>query len=139
MEVDWREFGGLSSRCVGRGYCQARKRLPLDTLQRLRVAVAAAGQKAATLWHGLLPKVIDATTVGLPDTPKNQRAYRPKSVTLVTTLLDATIRLPRLTMVLGGRQAPRGRIKRYKHENGYRRWRDSDLNLRPEPGDYAER
>jgi hypothetical protein len=56
-------------------YCQARKRLPLDTLQRLRVAVAAAGQKAATLWHGLQPKVIDATTVGLPDTPKNQRAY----------------------------------------------------------------
>jgi hypothetical protein len=56
-------------------YCQARKRLPLDTLQRLRVAVAAAGQKNAALWHDLRPKVIDATTVGLPDTPKNQRAY----------------------------------------------------------------
>jgi hypothetical protein len=56
-------------------YCQARKRLPLDTLQRLRVAVAAAGQKGAELWHELRPKVIDATTVGLPDTPKNQRAY----------------------------------------------------------------
>jgi hypothetical protein len=56
-------------------YCQARKRLPLDTLQRLRVAVAAAGQKTAALWHDLRPKVIDATTVGLPDTPKNQRAY----------------------------------------------------------------
>lgn len=56
-------------------YCQARKRLPLDTLQRLRVAVAAAGQKTAALWHDLRPKVIDATTLGLPDTPKNQRAY----------------------------------------------------------------
>lgn len=56
-------------------YCQARKRLPLDTLQRLRVAVAATGQKAAALWFGLRPKVIDATTVGLPDTLKNQRAY----------------------------------------------------------------
>ena len=56
-------------------YCQARKRLPLDTLQRLRVAVAAAGEKSAQLWHGLRPKVIDGTTVSLPDTRKNQRAY----------------------------------------------------------------
>ena len=56
-------------------YCQARKRLPLDTLQRLRNAVAAAAETAATLWHGLRPKVVDATTVSLPDTPQNQRAY----------------------------------------------------------------
>ena len=56
-------------------YCQARKRLPLDLLQRLRVAVAAAGEKAAQLWHGLRPKLIDGTTVRLPDTQKNQRAY----------------------------------------------------------------
>src|SRR3974377_2114014 len=56
-------------------YSQARKRLPLDTLARLRVALAAAGQKSAALWHGLRPKVIDATTVSLPDTKKNQRAY----------------------------------------------------------------
>ena len=56
-------------------YCQARKRLPLDTLCRLRVAVAAAGEKAAQLWHDLRPKLIDGTTVGLPDTKKNQRAY----------------------------------------------------------------
>ena len=56
-------------------YCQARKRLPPDKLQRSRVAVAAAAQRGAQLWHELRPKVIDATTVGLPDTPKNQRAY----------------------------------------------------------------
>jgi hypothetical protein len=61
-------------------YCQARKRLPLDTLCRVRVGVAAAGQKAAALWHGLRPKLIDATTVSLPDTKKNQRAY-PQSST----------------------------------------------------------
>ena len=30
---------------------------------------------AAQSWHGLNPKVIDGTTVSLPDTPKNQRAY----------------------------------------------------------------
>jgi len=56
-------------------YCQARKRLPLDTLCRLRVGLAAAGEKAAERWHGLRPKVIDGTTVSAPDTPKNQRAY----------------------------------------------------------------
>lgn len=57
------------------GYCQARQRLPLDTLQRLRVAVAATAQRAAELWHGLRPKVIDGSTVSLPDTLKNQRTY----------------------------------------------------------------
>ncbi len=56
-------------------YCQARKRLPLDTLQRLRVALAAAAQKTAQLWHGLRVILIDGTTSSLPDTPKNQRAY----------------------------------------------------------------
>ncbi|MGD0094779.1 MAG: IS4 family transposase [Planctomycetota bacterium] len=56
-------------------YCQARKRLPLDRLCRVRVAVAAAGQSMAQLWHGLRPKVMDGTTTSAPDTPKNQRAY----------------------------------------------------------------
>ncbi|HRY49096.1 MAG TPA: transposase [Candidatus Paceibacterota bacterium] len=56
-------------------YCQARKRLPLDTLCRLRVGVAAAGETMAQLWHGLRPKVIDGTTVSAPDTAANQRAY----------------------------------------------------------------
>jgi hypothetical protein len=56
-------------------YCQARKRLPLDTLQRLRVAVAAAAEKTAQLWHGLRVILIDGTSISLPDTPKNQRAY----------------------------------------------------------------
>jgi hypothetical protein len=57
------------------GYCTARKRLPLDTLQRLRTAVAVATDKAGHLWHGLCPKVIDGTTLGLPDTRENQRKY----------------------------------------------------------------
>ena len=61
------------------GYCQARLRLPLDILQRIRHAVAARVERllpqAQQLWHGLYPKVIDGTGVSLPDTPKNQRAY----------------------------------------------------------------
>ena len=61
------------------GYCTARARLPLDTLQRIRHAVAAHAEKVLppdpSCWHGLHPKVIDGTTVRLPDTPPNQRAY----------------------------------------------------------------
>jgi hypothetical protein len=56
-------------------YCQARKRLPLERLCRARVAIAAAGEKMARLWHGLRPKVIDGTSLSMPDTKKNQRAY----------------------------------------------------------------
>ena len=56
-------------------YCQARKRLPLDRLCRARVGLAAAGETMAQRWHGLRPKVIDGTSVSLPDTKKNQRAY----------------------------------------------------------------
>jgi len=57
------------------GYCQARDRLPVDTLARLRCSAAAWAQRAAGLWHGLRPKVIDGTGIGLPDTLKNQKAY----------------------------------------------------------------
>ena len=57
------------------GYCQARKRLLLDTLCRVRRGVAAAGEKMAQPWYGLRPKLIDGTTISAADTPKNQRAY----------------------------------------------------------------
>ncbi len=56
-------------------YCQARDRLPLDVLPRLRCAAAAHAEKARPLWRGLRVKVIDGTSTSLPDTPKNQRAY----------------------------------------------------------------
>lgn len=57
------------------GYCQARRRLPLDTLARLRCAAAAAAEKSRELWQGFTVKLIDGTTTSLPDTRKNQRAY----------------------------------------------------------------
>jgi Transposase DDE domain len=56
-------------------YCQARGRLPIDSLARLRCAVAAHAQKAAQLWKGFCVKVIDGTGISMPDTLKNQRAY----------------------------------------------------------------
>ena len=63
---------------VGQGtsaYCQARQRLPLDILARLRCAVAARAEKSGPLWHGLRVKVIDGTSTSAPDTLKNQRGY----------------------------------------------------------------
>jgi hypothetical protein len=57
------------------GYCQARDRLPLDVLSRLRAAAAAQADKAAHLWMGWCVKIIDGTGISLPDTLKNQRAY----------------------------------------------------------------
>jgi hypothetical protein len=56
-------------------YCQARGRLLLDILSRIRCAVAAHAQSAQELWHGFQVKVIDGTTISLPDTGENQRAY----------------------------------------------------------------
>jgi hypothetical protein len=56
-------------------YCQARLSLPLDTLRRARTSIAAAAEKSAALWHGLAPKVIDGTSLSLPDTAANQRKY----------------------------------------------------------------
>lgn len=60
-------------------YCQARLRLPLEVLQRIRFALSALADQfvpqAQQLWHDLSVKVIDGTSTTLPDTPKNQHAY----------------------------------------------------------------
>jgi hypothetical protein len=56
-------------------YCQARGRLPWDILPRLRCATAAQCDNARPLWRGRCVKVVDGTTISLPDTPKNQRTY----------------------------------------------------------------
>jgi hypothetical protein len=59
-------------------YCQARKRLPVARLeQALQRSAQAADQRAGS--HGYLAgrpvKVVDATSVQLPDTQANQRRY----------------------------------------------------------------
>lgn len=71
-------FALFSSRVVSEetgAYCIARARLPLDILARLRCAVAAHAGKAEELWKGFRVRVVDGTTVSMPDTPANQRAY----------------------------------------------------------------
>ena len=71
-------FALRSSRRVSEqtgAYCTARGRFPLDTLARLRCAVAAHAEKAGQLWKGFCVKVIDGTGISMPDTQENQRAY----------------------------------------------------------------
>lgn len=64
-------------------YCQARAQLPLerlDTIHSTIVEEAEAGLAAHDLWCGHHVRVVDGTTVTLPDTPKNQQAYPQQSV-----------------------------------------------------------
>ncbi|AVZ31725.1 IS4 family transposase [Nodularia spumigena] len=59
-------------------YCQARQRLPEELIQKLfgKVAVGLESQVNEThLWCGRKVKVIDGSTVSMPDTPDNQNEY----------------------------------------------------------------
>ena len=59
-------------------YCQARKRLSEKLLQRLVGKVAKDLEKMTGqehLWCGRHVKVVDGSTVSMPDTPENQEAY----------------------------------------------------------------
>lgn len=64
-------------------YCQARNRLPEKLLSRLFGKVGQGLENQVTnehLWCGRHVKVIDGSTVSMPDTPSNQKAYpQPKS------------------------------------------------------------
>lgn len=59
-------------------YCQARARLPEELLQKLFGKVAQDLEEKVTteyLWCGRHVKVIDGSTVSMPDTVENQKAY----------------------------------------------------------------
>lgn len=59
-------------------YCKARQRLPLSLIGRL---AAAAGERLEAAcaptwkWRGRPVKLLDGTTVSMPDTPANQAGY----------------------------------------------------------------
>lgn len=59
-------------------YCNARKRLPLKLIERLARAVGdtlEAASLADWKWRGRTVKLVDGTTLSMPDTVDNQKAY----------------------------------------------------------------
>lgn len=65
------------------GYCRARRRLPLEMVSTL---VRTSGHSMASRspypwqWQGRPVRLVDGTTVSMPDTPANQAAYpQPRS------------------------------------------------------------
>lgn len=64
-------------------YCQARAKLPLERLDEIHQAVVAQAQQAMVtkdLWCGHRVSVVDGSTLTLPDTPANQKAFPQQSV-----------------------------------------------------------
>jgi hypothetical protein len=75
----WREGQGMRPCSTDTGaYCKARQRLPEALLAMLTRQTGEAADRAALQpwrWLGRVVKVFDGSTVSMPDTPKNQRAY----------------------------------------------------------------
>jgi hypothetical protein len=59
-------------------YCKARLRLSLGLVERLGHEIGArlcAAQPTPWLWRGRNVKLVDGTTLSMPDTPENQKAF----------------------------------------------------------------
>jgi len=59
-------------------YCRARAKLPEKVLERLTIQAAARLERQISkswLWHGRHVKLVDGTTVTMPDTQANQDVY----------------------------------------------------------------
>lgn len=74
-----RVFNGLSS-CSTKtgGYCKARQRLPtqmVSSLVKETAQLITAQMPYTWRWHGRQVKLIDGTTITMPDTPANQQIY----------------------------------------------------------------
>jgi len=74
-----RVFNGLSPCSILTGaYCKARQRLPVAMVSSLvKQTGGMIAEQAPVPWHwqGRPVKLVDGTTVSLPDTPANQRGY----------------------------------------------------------------
>ena len=64
-------------------YCRARQKLPENVLRRLALETGTrleAQTPAEWLWYGRHVKIADGSTLSMPDTPDNQKAYpQPKT------------------------------------------------------------
>lgn len=74
-----RLIGGLPKCSIATGgYCKARARLPVDMIRTLtRFTGELIDQKVCNKWRwqGRRVRIVDGTTVTLPDTPENQKRY----------------------------------------------------------------
>ena len=74
-----RLLAGMSPGSVNTsGYCQARRRLPqemVSTLARQSGALLSDQTPPAWLWQGRQVKLVDGTTVSMPDTAENQARF----------------------------------------------------------------
>ncbi|HET9642017.1 MAG TPA: IS4 family transposase, partial [Burkholderiaceae bacterium] len=95
-----RAADGLSACSTRTGaYCRARQRLPLEMISTItRQAGRQLSQKAQQqwLWRGRTVKLVDGTTVSMPDTPENQAVYPQSS----TQAAGVGFPLARLVMVI---------------------------------------
>jgi hypothetical protein len=73
----WRAAQGLPTRSLDTSaLAKARARLPVEMLKALTRASAKSAEKQADkTWHGHTVRVVDGTTLTLPDTPANQKKY----------------------------------------------------------------
>lgn len=75
----WRTAQGLAPCSTDTGaYCKARNRLPEAVLARLTRTTGRQAQERAPSpwrWNNHTLKVVDGTTVSMPDTPANQKAF----------------------------------------------------------------
>jgi hypothetical protein len=75
--------GGLPTCSTHTGaYCKARQRLPLEmvsTLVRYSGNLMANQSQTTWLWNGKRVRLVDGTTVTMPDTEANQKAYPQQS------------------------------------------------------------
>ena len=56
-------------------YCKARARLPLRALEGVHENLAGRLSAEGERWHGRTVKVVDGSSVSMPDTPENQARY----------------------------------------------------------------
>jgi hypothetical protein len=77
--VSARVASGQSMCSLNNGpYCKARQRLALGLIERIGREVGSklcAQQPAHWLWRGRQIKLVDGTTVSMPDTPENQASF----------------------------------------------------------------
>lgn len=71
------EKGQMASPNTG-AYCRARARLPLRDLEQLNPEIVRRIERMETAqqrWYGRRVKVLDGSSVSMPDTPSNQQSY----------------------------------------------------------------